>query len=84
MAPMLPLSPHNSLHNLSLGFLVLIWFSVIMINCSHLNPQYKISQVATLTDPRHICTIMAAVSESVNNLQELNLSGNDLSKVVCI
>ena len=26
---------------------------------------------------------MAAVSESVNNLQELNLSGNDLSKVVC-
>jgi len=26
---------------------------------------------------------MAAVSESVNNLQELNLSGNDLSKVGC-
>lgn len=55
--------------------------AVIMINCSHLNPQSNISQVATLTDPRHICTIMAAVSGSVNSLQELNLSGNDLSKV---
>jgi len=39
--------------------------------------------VATLTDQRHICAIMAAVSEKVNNnqLQELNLSGNNLSKV---
>ena len=41
------------------------------------------SQVATLTDHRHICAIMAAVSERVNPLQELNLSGNDLSKVAC-
>ena len=39
--------------------------------------------MATLTDQRHICAIMAAVSEKVNNnqLQELNLSGNNLSKV---
>ena len=40
--------------------------------------------MATLTDHRHICAIMAAVSEKVNNkLEELNLSGNDLSKVCC-
>ena len=40
-------------------------------------------QVATLTDQRHICAIMAAVSKKVNNnqLKELNLSGNDLSQV---
>ena len=40
--------------------------------------------MATLTDHRHICAIMAGISEKVNNkLQELNLSGNDLSKVCC-
>ena len=43
----------------------------------------QVSQVATLTDQRHICAIMAAVSDKVNKLQELNLSGNDLSKVAC-
>ena len=43
----------------------------------------QVSQVATLTDQRHICAIMAAVSDKVNKLQELNLSGNNLSKVAC-
>jgi len=67
--------------------------SLLGTNVALVNPQLlacfvvgipRVHMVATLTDHRHICATMAAVSEKVNNkLQELNLSGNDLSKVAC-
>ena len=45
-------------------------------------PLFWILQVATLTDQRHISAIMAAVGGKQTKVQELNLSGNDLSQVI--